>query len=341
MVKIIECLATENLCFKRGQKMTPKRIVVHSTGCNNPNLKRYCDCPSEFGTNKYGNHWNTPDTAVCVHAFIGKDKNGDIKIAHILPYNFCCWGIGSGSKGSYNYNPAYIQFEICEDDLTDKEYFNKAFDAAVDYCVYLCKKFNLSINNIVSHHEAHLKGYGSNHGDCDHWLKKFGKDMNWFRERVKAGLAAESKPTKTTPNTAKSVKVKIVNKKSYLRSAAHLKGKTLYTLPVGAVAEYISDDNWGWSKIKYGGKLGYVQNSRISGKTGLSKYRQATVKVNGLNVRTSPTMNAKNVVKVLNKGNKFTVICINPDGWVVTNIGGKDLYIKDNRNYFSIGNKIV
>ena len=38
--------------------------------------------------------------------------------------------------------------------------------------------------NIISHHEAHLRGYASNHADCDHWLRKFGRDMDWFRELV-------------------------------------------------------------------------------------------------------------------------------------------------------------
>lgn len=38
--------------------------------------------------------------------------------------------------------------------------------------------------NIISHHEAHLRGYASNHADCDHWLAKFGKNMDWFRELV-------------------------------------------------------------------------------------------------------------------------------------------------------------
>ena len=38
--------------------------------------------------------------------------------------------------------------------------------------------------NIISHHEAHLRGYASNHADCDHWLRKFGLNMDWFRAQV-------------------------------------------------------------------------------------------------------------------------------------------------------------
>jgi len=31
----------KNECYKAGNKITPKGIIVHSTGANNPNLKRY------------------------------------------------------------------------------------------------------------------------------------------------------------------------------------------------------------------------------------------------------------------------------------------------------------
>ena len=208
-MEIKKCLLTKNDCYKAAQKITPKGIVVHSTGANNSSLKRYVQ-PDDglLGVNKYNNDWNRSGLDVCVHAFIGKDKNGVVRVYQTLPFNYACWGVGKGSKGSYNYNPAYIQFEICEDGLTDKDYFEKAFNNAIEFCAYLCKEYKLSVDNIVSHKEAHSKGYGSNHGDCDHWLKKFGKDMNWFRAEVKAKLnttttttcaAKPAPPTKMFP----------------------------------------------------------------------------------------------------------------------------------------------
>lgn len=66
-----------------------------------------------------------------------------------------------------------------------------------------CKQYNIPVNKIVSHKEAHVEGYGSNHADCDHWLAKFGKDMDWFRSEVQKIL-------NTTNNTIKvGDKVKI------------------------------------------------------------------------------------------------------------------------------------
>ncbi len=191
MQGIIKAHAVNNLCYIAAKKMVPAGIVVHSTGANNPNLKRYVDSPNEVGVNTYGNHWNTAKPGgkkVCVHAFIGYDKDKNIRVAEILPLNICCWGVGRGSKGSYNYNPSYIQFEICEDDLSNKTYYKKAFDVAAEYCAYLCKRYGLSIDKIVGHVEAHKQGYGSNHSDPEHWMKKFGETMDDFRNQVSAIL---------------------------------------------------------------------------------------------------------------------------------------------------------
>ena len=40
-MELKKCILTKNNCYKKGQKINPKGIVVHSTGANNPNLKRY------------------------------------------------------------------------------------------------------------------------------------------------------------------------------------------------------------------------------------------------------------------------------------------------------------
>ena len=196
-LNIITAYATKNDCYKAKQSMTPVGIVLHSTGANNPNLKRYVDCSSECGINWYGNHWNNPSIKIgekCVHAFIGYDKNNKVRVANILPYNYACWGCGSGLRGSYNYNPTgHIQIELCEDDLTNATYFNAIFSTAAEYCAMLCKQFGLSPATIVSHAEAHKKGYASNHADCDHWFKKHGKTMNDFRKLVESFLDIQTK----------------------------------------------------------------------------------------------------------------------------------------------------
>ena len=198
---------TNNDCYKAGKAMTPKGIMVHSTGANNPNLKRYVG-PDDglLGVNQYGNHWNTAKPGgrqVCVHAFIGKLKNGSIATYQTLPWNMVGWHSGSGSKGNANYL-GYIGFEICEDGLTDAAYFNKVYAEAVELCVYLCKQYNLTEKDIICHSEGHTLGIASNHGDVMHWFPKHGKNMDTFRTAVKGGLAATDTTVEpTSPTTPK------------------------------------------------------------------------------------------------------------------------------------------
>ena len=183
---------TKNDCFKDAKQMSPSGIVVHSTGANNPNLKRYIQ-PDDGRLGKGGsNHWNKSGIEKCTHAFIGKDKDGKVCTYQTLPLNICAWACGKGSKGSYNYSPAYLHFEICEDDLTDGTYFDAVMKEAQELCAKWCKELNISVEKIVSHAEAHAQGYASNHSDIGHWLKRFGKDMNWFRAEVQSILDADT-----------------------------------------------------------------------------------------------------------------------------------------------------
>lgn len=207
MLNIIKAHAVNNLCYITAQKMYPKGIVVHSTGANNPYLKRYVDALDEVGVNRYGNHWNVAKPGgrkVCVHAFIGYDKNKNIRVAELLPLDICCWGVGSGKNGSYNYDPAYIQFEICEDNLADKSYYDSVFTVAAEYCAELCRTYGISVDNIVGHCEAYRLGYGSNHGDPEHWMKKFGETMSDFRMRVSKILKHNDEKKENAGETVKA-----------------------------------------------------------------------------------------------------------------------------------------
>lgn len=202
MALTFEAYARNNGAFRAARPMpsgSPAGIIIHSTGANNPNLKRYVNAPDICGENAYKNYFDRPGSDVCPHAVIGLDKSGNIRAAKLLPWNVCCWGCGSGTKGSYNYSPAYIQIEVCEDDLTDREYFERAFALAADLCKRLMRNYpTIRPENIISHHEAHLRGYASNHADCDHWLRRFGRDMDWFRAQV-SGEPVKVTATKDVP----------------------------------------------------------------------------------------------------------------------------------------------
>ena len=188
MAITFEAYARNNGAFRAARPMpsgSPAGIIIHSTGANNPNLRRYVNAPEVCGENPYKNYFDRADSDVCPNAVIGLDKSGEVRAAKLLPWNICCWGCGAGSKGSYNYSPAYIQIEIAEDGLADREYFDRAFGLAAELCQRLLRNYpTIRPENIISHHEAHLRGYASNHADCDHWLRKFGRNMDWFRALV-------------------------------------------------------------------------------------------------------------------------------------------------------------
>ncbi|MBE6659922.1 MAG: LysM peptidoglycan-binding domain-containing protein, partial [Ruminococcaceae bacterium] len=86
-------------------------------------------------------------------------------------------------------NNTHIGFEICEDGLLDYTYFKKVYREAVELCVYLCKLYGLTEENIICHSEGYKQKVASNHGDVMHWFPKHGKSMDTFRADVKAGLS--------------------------------------------------------------------------------------------------------------------------------------------------------
>ena len=191
-------ILTENACYKAGRTITVKGIMVHSTGANNPSLKRYVD-PNDglLGENKYNNHWNTDRPGgrqVCVHAFIGRLADGTVATYQTLPWNHRGWHAGGSA------NNTHIGFEICEDGLTDSTYFSKVYREAVELCAMLCKEYGLTEQNIICHSEGYKQGIASNHGDIMHWFPKHGKSMDTFRADVKAlleGKAEHSAPATT------------------------------------------------------------------------------------------------------------------------------------------------
>jgi N-acetylmuramoyl-L-alanine amidase len=196
---------TNNACYKAGRTIIPKGIIVHSTGANNPNLRRYVG-PDDglLGKNQYNNHWNQdrPDgRQVCVHAFIGKLADGSIATYQTLPWNHRGWHAGGSA------NDTHIGFEICEDNLTDASYFNKVYTEAVELCVHLCKLYGLTEKDIIGHYEGYQKGIASNHGDPRNWFPKHGKSMDTFRADVKKLLNSVNTPAPAEPKKLYRVQV--------------------------------------------------------------------------------------------------------------------------------------
>lgn len=245
-MKLFKCIFTKSDCYKKGKKIKPKAILVHSTGAANTALSRYVQPDDgKLGKNKYNNDWNRSGLNTCVHAFVGKLADGSIATYQTLPYDYRSWGCGSGKKGSYN--DSHIQFEICEDNGKDKDYFKKVWKESVEFCAYLCKEYNLKPADIVSHAEAYRLGYATNHGDADSYFKKYGKTMNDFRSDVMKEMKKNDKPAAAT----KEYKVKITADILNVRAEANASSKITTTVKKNQVFTIVSEKN-GWGKLKSG-----------------------------------------------------------------------------------------
>lgn len=188
-------LLTKNDCYKKGETIVPKGVMIHSTGANNPWLLRYVG-PDDglLGENLYGNHWNRPGLAACVHAFIGRRADGTVDTYQTLPWNYRGWHCGRSG------NDTHISFEICEDGLADEDYFRQTYQAAVELTAYLCQTYGLdpmAPGVVVDHAEGNDLGIASNHSDVRHWWSRFGVTMDNFREDVNNKVKGLIKMTMT------------------------------------------------------------------------------------------------------------------------------------------------
>ena len=172
--KPLICMQTQSACYKGTRPMTVRGVLWHSTGANNPNLSRYVQ-PSDnaagaaagaavaadsaagavdrqqmlliLGTNKYGNDINHTTRQMGVNAWIGRLANGEIATVQAMPWDYKPWGCGNGSRGSCN--DGWIQFEICEDGLNDRDYAMAVYREACELTAYLCRMFGIDPRGTV------------------------------------------------------------------------------------------------------------------------------------------------------------------------------------------------
>ena len=237
-MRLIKCILTANDCYKAGRTITPKGVMVHSTGANNPLVARYVQ-PSDndpnraslqatIGGNRNNNDWNNPGLDVCTHAFIGKLADGGVGTVQTLPWNHRGWHAGTGTSGG-SANNTHIAFEICEDALTDEGYFQKVYQEAVELTAMLCKTYNLNPladGVVICHSEGYQRGVASNHADVMHWFPKFGKSMDTFRADVSKAMT----PAQVKPQPPVSGKTYTVVKGDTLSEIAQKYGTTVDTL---------------------------------------------------------------------------------------------------------------
>ena len=227
-MKLYQQIAVRNDCYTRNQAelakapanrdsryaqyyQGPRGIMVHSTGANNPNLRRYVQ-PDDgvLGVNSNQNDWNRPGLEVCVHAFLGLTQAGEVAAYQILPWEYRAWHCGGDA------NNTHLSFEICEDNLRDRAYWEKTYRLARELSAELCRKFGLdplAPGVLVDHAEGAALGIASNHADVDHWWSRYGVTMDDFRadvarllEQEDAAQEEEEEPSMTREEITQLVK---------------------------------------------------------------------------------------------------------------------------------------
>lgn len=227
----LQCFMRQSTWYKGAGTTTIRGVLWHSTGANNTSLKRYVQPDDNaadktqmlalLGTNPYKNDWNHITREAGVNAWIGKLADGTVTTVQVGPWDKKAWGCGSGPKGSCN--NGWIQFEICEDGLTDKTYFEQVYREAVELTAYLCKLYGLNplgtitysgvqVPVILCHQDSYRLGLGGNHGDVLHWFPKFGKSMQDVRNDVAACINGSETTTETEDDDMTDLQVREICK---------------------------------------------------------------------------------------------------------------------------------
>lgn len=203
------CIMTNSTIYKRKESMNPVGIVWNTTGENRPYLRDYVQpidgeieqlagkIVKTIGLNDRGNDYNHTLRRDGYNAWIGRDKKGNVMSIQTLPWTIRAAGCGQGPNGSAD--NGWIQINICEDALNDKNYFYAVYNELIHLTAYLCELYDIdpfgeaSINNdfsdakyptIMDHQEAYKLGIATPRTDVFHWFKKYDKNMRKGREDV-------------------------------------------------------------------------------------------------------------------------------------------------------------
>lgn len=275
-------------CYTAGTRQKSVGVQVHSTGANNPNLRRYVG-PNDgrLGENKNRNYSNKPGSDVCASAYIGKLADGTVAVYQTLPWDMRCWLSGKGSNGNAN-RMGYVGFEICEDSKRDEAYFRDAvMEKSVLLTAHLCEQFGTTPRAVIKsfrqgdalavmdHHELHALQLASNHADIRHWLSIYGLTMDDYRDAVEAAMqegvavtyvdcgdgsseTVNGNPVETEMTTMYQAKVTCPGAYLNLRASKSKNAASLKRLYQGTTVDVLDDSDADWWRVRYDGTAGYA-----------------------------------------------------------------------------------
>ena len=185
MPSIIKAYCTNNSVYKRGTKLNPIGVVLHSVGCPQPSAK-------VFATN-----WNKNNSPYFTHYVID-----DKEIYHTMPDNIKCAHVG-GPGNSYWLGiemgePSTIKYtsgaKFKDNNPTaSKAYVKGAYENAVWLIAKLCKEHGWDpYKAIYTHNEITVKKLSNtNHVDPEHLWN--GTGMPYSLKTLQEDVAKEMK----------------------------------------------------------------------------------------------------------------------------------------------------
>ena len=199
----IQKFMTESPYYTKPSTMTPKGLMLHSTGHPQPNAMNYY------------NYWNNANYDTdCTHGLIDGNTG---QAYQILPWNYKAAHCGKGPNGSGNNThiavemcePAELSYTgnftfICTNKTKAIETANRTYKTAVKLFAELCKMYNLNPladGVIIGHWEGHKRGIASAHEDPEHFWIGLGLSytMDGFRKDVANALKGQDPVTPVTP----------------------------------------------------------------------------------------------------------------------------------------------
>lgn len=111
-----------------------------------------------------------------------------------------------------------------------------------------------------------------------------------------------------------------------MRKGTNTSTAVIMTVPQGATVTIVSKDNSRWYKVTYKGKTGYIRSAYLGSE---KTTQEVKTLAENLNMRSSKSLTSKsNIIKVLPKGAKVTILAKEGDNWLKVKYGGKTGYIK-------------
>lgn len=136
-MKVEDKLLTINPYSRSGEKQNKiEYIVVHYVGNANTS--------ATANRNYFNNLAKTHSTSASSHYIIG--LNGEI--IRCIPDDEVAF-----HSGSYSMNRKSIGIEDCHPDWNGK-FTDDTYNALVELCADLCKKYGISINNVIRHYDV-------------------------------------------------------------------------------------------------------------------------------------------------------------------------------------------